>query len=226
MIINVSVTSDVLETMFEHKKVIEPYKVVDGIPLGSVLKNVIFNNGVFTLIYEVPNTTHINIRIDKTVTCQSLPAQCSPPQEDYEKSFQTYWKNLVCNDDGSLNEDQIKRELHDYLFMLNEVPKVYSEVSGGMLSYPNYYANTVIGEFNNFVDNLCEDAVEDELEYLKDQTFYVKSKEGISVKEFKEQLTTLIQNLQGKNPGVEEWKQIKSMLDNLEEYTEEQLIEL
>jgi hypothetical protein len=31
--------------------------------------------------------------------------------------------------------------------MLDEVPKVYSEVSGGLLSKPNYYAESVLSVF-------------------------------------------------------------------------------
>lgn len=50
------------------------------------------------------------------------------------------------NEDGSLNKDQVKRELADYRFMLYEVPKVYSEFAE--LSKPNYTADVIIREID------------------------------------------------------------------------------
>ena len=55
--------------------------------------------------------------------------------------------DIVCNEDGSINMDQLKEELCAFHFMINEVPKVYSEVTGGLLSYPNYYAESVLSVF-------------------------------------------------------------------------------
>jgi len=66
---------------------------------------------------------------------------------DVEKEWD-YWKTIVCNEDGTINVNQLKLELCDYSFMLGEVPKVYMEVTGGMLSKPHYYADGVIKAFN------------------------------------------------------------------------------
>jgi hypothetical protein len=40
--------------------------------------------------------------------------------EDYEKTFEDFWQLIVCNPDGSLNLDQVKRELHDYHTVLSQ----------------------------------------------------------------------------------------------------------
>ena len=64
-----------------------------------------------------------------------------------EQVFQEFWADIVCNEDGSINMEQVKKELSDYSFMLDEVPKVYSEVTGGLLSKPNYYAESVLSVF-------------------------------------------------------------------------------
>lgn len=71
------------------------------------------------------------------------------PSEEVEKNFQEFWKDIVCNDDGTLNPVAVKNELSDYSFMLDQVPKVYSEVTGGRLSYPNYEAETVLQIFRD-----------------------------------------------------------------------------
>jgi hypothetical protein len=66
---------------------------------------------------------------------------------EVEQVFQEFWADIVCNEDGSINMEQVKKELSDYSFMLDEVPKVYSEVTGGLLSKPNYYAESVLSVF-------------------------------------------------------------------------------
>lgn len=63
---------------------------------------------------------------------------------DYEQTFEEFWREIVCNEDGSLNVDQVKRELHDYRTTLKNVPLVYDHVSGGMVSKPNTDAVHVI----------------------------------------------------------------------------------
>jgi hypothetical protein len=73
-------------------------------------------------------------------------------QYDVEEEWE-FWKTVICNEDGTINVNQLKLELSDYYFMLNEVPKVYSEVTGGMLSKPHYYADGVIQEFNERYGN-------------------------------------------------------------------------
>lgn len=66
---------------------------------------------------------------------------------EVEKVFQEFWADIVCNEDGSINMEQVKKELYDYEFLLNEVPKVYDEVTGGFLSKPNSYADAVLSFF-------------------------------------------------------------------------------
>jgi hypothetical protein len=82
--------------------------------------------------------------------------------EDYETTFEEFWKELVENPDGSLNIDQVKRELHDYSKMLDEVPKVYCHVTGGLISKANTKAEEVIEEFENYVEKRIRERLEEE----------------------------------------------------------------
>ena len=50
--------------------------------------------------------------------------------------------------DGKLDEEAVLKEISDYDFVLNEVPKVYCEITGGLLSKLTYPANVVLAEFN------------------------------------------------------------------------------
>lgn len=90
-------------------------------------------------------------------------APIEEPSEEVEKEFQEFWKDIVCNEDGTLNPIAVKNELRDFSFMLEQVPKVYSEVTGGRLSYPTYEAETVLTLFRDEFANKTWT-----LEYLPD----------------------------------------------------------
>ncbi len=66
--------------------------------------------------------------------------------ENYQKVYEKHWKDIVENQDGSLNKDQIMRELADYNVMLNNVPKVYMEVAN--LSKPLTKPEAVISNLH------------------------------------------------------------------------------
>lgn len=57
--------------------------------------------------------------------------------------FEEFWADIVCPN-GQWNLDQVKRELHDYHNCLTEVPKVYMEITRGLMSKPNYLADEVL----------------------------------------------------------------------------------
>jgi hypothetical protein len=61
--------------------------------------------------------------------------------DDYKETYRKFWKALV-ETDGKLDLDKVMRELHDYSFLLDQVPKVYDHVSG--ISKPNTHAFEVI----------------------------------------------------------------------------------
>lgn len=66
--------------------------------------------------------------------------------KDYNDCYEKFWKEIV-EKDGIVNMDQVKRELSDYSFLLDQVPKVYSYITNGMISNPNTYSNQAIEIF-------------------------------------------------------------------------------
>jgi len=58
-----------------------------------------------------------------------------------------FWYDLI-HTNGKLDEEKVLDELSDYYNLLDEVPEVYLEVSGGMISKPNTRAFEVINEFH------------------------------------------------------------------------------
>lgn len=79
------------------------------------------------------------------------------------ETLDEFWRGVYPN--GMTAQDVVD-ELHDYHFMIGEVPKVYMEVTGHKLSKPNYYASSVIGVFNEHVQDVVEDALEEQLDTL------------------------------------------------------------
>lgn len=75
--------------------------------------------------------------------------------KDYEESWESFWKEICTKEDGSLNIDQIKRELFDYSYLMKQAARVYSEVAG--LSKTNYDATTIIKEYENKLNERFKD---------------------------------------------------------------------
>lgn len=58
-----------------------------------------------------------------------------------------FWKDIIYKN-GKIDEEQVMKELSDFSYVMNEVPKVYEEITGGILSKIMYPAEVVLKEFN------------------------------------------------------------------------------
>lgn len=94
-------------------------------------------------------------------------------RKNYLEVYDEFWKNIVENEDGTLNAEQIKKELSDYYFMLEEVPKVYDDVTEGRIGNPMTYASEVINIFREkhirpsdiFYGEDLEELIDDEMSF-------------------------------------------------------------
>lgn len=84
--------------------------------------------------------------------------------QSYEDAWEEFWKSICTNEDGSINLDQVKRELADYKYVLSQVPMVYCHITNDALSKANYDARTVIAKtddcVNEHVNNCLDEVVE------------------------------------------------------------------
>lgn len=69
-----------------------------------------------------------------------------------EEKLKEFWRDIVYNPDGTLNETAILNELADYKFILDQVPIVYTHITGGFLSKLMYDARTVIQEHDRIFE--------------------------------------------------------------------------
>ena len=63
---------------------------------------------------------------------------------DYQQDWDNHWKEIICDAEGNINIEQLKKELSDFSICLEEVPKVYCAFTRDTLSYVTYPADTVI----------------------------------------------------------------------------------
>lgn len=87
---------------------------------------------------------------------------------DVEAAFSEFWQSIVMPD-GEWDLAQVKRELHDYRDLLHEVPLVYSDVTGGMISKPNTSASAVIAVADGKRDEWMLERVREEIEAIEDE---------------------------------------------------------
>jgi hypothetical protein len=77
--------------------------------------------------------------------------------KDYEKTYADFWRDIVELPDGSLNRDQVMRELHDYHEQMEQVSLAYDDVTGGRMSKPNTAARHVMAAVSERIDEAVRD---------------------------------------------------------------------
>ena len=73
---------------------------------------------------------------------------------------------------------QIQNELTDYYFLMEQVSLVYSHVTGGLLSKPNYEASVVIGCADDATTKLFNEQLDEHVEPLHAQIQVLEEKMG------------------------------------------------
>ena len=77
-----------------------------------------------------------------------------------EKDYEENWKPLLMTD-GVFDSVKIKNEMTDLIFIFNQVSKVYDRITGGLLSKPNYYADTIIEQYEDQITKAYESGYSD-----------------------------------------------------------------
>lgn len=69
----------------------------------------------------------------------------------YQQTWAEFWAPLLTNDDGTLDVDGVKREMHDWHLAMGEVSEVYNHIAG--LSKPNTAAVHITAAHDKAVDD-------------------------------------------------------------------------
>lgn len=89
---------------------------------------------------------------------------------DYEKDWEEFWKEICTNSNGSLNFDQIKRELSDCRMWMDHLSKIICHVTGDRVSKINTLPEVVC----QIADEMSGEYVEECLEELAELLGYKK----------------------------------------------------
>ena len=91
---------------------------------------------------------------------QAAPAEALPDTN----AAAAFWASVFPE---GMTAEQVQAELTDYHFLLEQVPKVYDHVTGGLLSKTNYHASTVIAFSDDHFTKLAEQEAPTEGEWVK-----------------------------------------------------------
>ena len=67
----------------------------------------------------------------------------------YKEKYEEFWKDIVENEDGTLNKDQIMRELADYSMVMHNCAMAYSTMTNQIISKQNTKFSAVESIFND-----------------------------------------------------------------------------
>lgn len=81
----------------------------------------------------------------------------------YEVDWNEFWKGICENENGDVDILQVKKELSDYRFILNQVPKIYKHITGGLLSKPMYDAQTIITKADDYYQELYKNFYKEDI---------------------------------------------------------------
>lgn len=68
---------------------------------------------------------------------------------DYKEEYENFWKGIVENEDGSLNKDQVMRELADYSMVMHNCAMAYSTMTNQIISKQNTLFSEVESIFSD-----------------------------------------------------------------------------
>jgi hypothetical protein len=81
-----------------------------------------------------------------------------------------FWKGIYPE---GMTANDVAKELHDFHFMIENAPMVYSHVTGGNCSKAMYHASTVMREADEYLESIVAEAradweEEQESEFIDD----------------------------------------------------------
>jgi hypothetical protein len=95
--------------------------------------------------------------------------------------YRAFWADLV-EVDGQLDLRKVAAELHDYLYLIKELPGLYDNLTGGAISKPNTRTDVVLEYANARANRLAADAVaEAREEWAQEREQWIRDFNGASI---------------------------------------------
>lgn len=84
-----------------------------------------------------------------------------------DKESKEYWDDIFSVKDYPFNKENAYKELRDYYFVLQQLPEIYLEITGGILSKTTYFASSVIEAYHDVIDRRDDEI--DNLQYKNNE---------------------------------------------------------
>ena len=81
--------------------------------------------------------------------------------KDYKEIYEDFWKDIVEDENGELNKEQVMKELADFHFLIKNIPKIYDHVTGGNCSNPMTLPEVVMSLYDDHRTEEIEFYIED-----------------------------------------------------------------
>ena len=90
--------------------------------------------------------------------------------KELEDNYNDFWKGIVENEDGTLNKEQVKKELFDYYMVIDNCSKAFMEMTNGLISKPNTKFFEVLSIFRDkYLDvEITKDDIKELLDNIDD----------------------------------------------------------
>ena len=85
-------------------------------------------------------------------------------------NYEHFWKEIVENPDGSINKEQLMKELHDFTTLINSLGKLYSHITGGVVSKPMTRPDAVLKLFKDQLEEQYDIGYADAMEDMNEVT--------------------------------------------------------
>lgn len=89
---------------------------------------------------------------------------------ELEQNYNEFWKEIVENEDGTLNKEQVKKELYDYSMVMDNCTRAFMEMTCGLISKPNTMFFEVLSIFQDkyYDAYITKDDVKEMIEKIDD----------------------------------------------------------
>lgn len=88
--------------------------------------------------------------------------------KEVEEDYINLWKDIIENEDGSVNIEQVKKELYDYSKLMDRTMKLYDELTLGCISKPNTDIIHIIDKVDERIRESYDDGYNDAYELYGD----------------------------------------------------------
>lgn len=106
-----------------------------------------------------------NIAADIQRVIDHLRGRAEYNNSTYVENYNSTFKDIVEYEDGTLNKDQVMRELSDYAVFMDTATRVYCRVTGGRVSKINTTADAIIGVYEDEITETVNAEIEDRRTY-------------------------------------------------------------